>query len=65
VARRRRDGGAQHPTCICAASALRDAGTPEVSGLDLPAQDLAGHDRIQGGRADDGDAHAAGEMTTA
>jgi hypothetical protein len=40
------------------------ARTPEVFGLDLPAQDLAGHDRIQGGRADDSDALAAGEMTT-
>ncbi len=47
-------GGAEHPYCICAESTLRDAGMPDVAGLNLPDQDLAGHDRIQGGRVDIG-----------
>ncbi len=47
-------GGDEHPYCICADSPLRDAGTPDVSGLNLPTEDLAGHDRLQGGRVDIG-----------
>ncbi|MEZ4387238.1 MAG: right-handed parallel beta-helix repeat-containing protein [Candidatus Krumholzibacteriia bacterium] len=47
-------GDGDHPYALAADSPCRDAGTPDCSGLLLPATDLAGHERICGGCVDIG-----------
>jgi len=47
-------GHGLHPYMITAASACRNAGTPDTTGMFLPATDLAGGPRIWDGRIDMG-----------
>ena len=47
-------GSGPDPYSLADASPCIDAGTPDVSGLDLPPVDLAGNPRVAGGRVDMG-----------
>ncbi|MDD5719994.1 MAG: right-handed parallel beta-helix repeat-containing protein [Candidatus Krumholzibacteria bacterium] len=47
-------GTGEHPYALAANSPCRDAGTPDCSGLGLPAVDLAGNERVCGDRVDIG-----------
>jgi len=47
-------GAGDHPYALAEDSPCRDTGTPDCSGLDLPAVDLAGNERVCGARVDIG-----------